>query len=138
MKDGIIKDCVFFSDTFVSLGENGSHSAEDAVAQSFETRHQMIGMRSSGRVFDEPLADFFVTVVHSDAAQSVRQRSRHFGRRVGQSESDVLHQGSHFAFVDESRHSFRHVIDKAQRIAQEIGRAQDPGCLRFQFVLINA
>ena len=113
--------------------EDGCHSAEDSEAKAFESGHQIISALSL--MFEDPLTNLFMFLVHRDAPKTFRQGSGDFSGRIGQSVGYVLDQGSDVALGDESGHAFRHIIDETQRIAQEIRRTQDFSGLRLEFVL---
>jgi hypothetical protein len=65
-----------------------------------------------------------------DLAEAVAEGAGHLGGGVGGSMRDILEQSAQVPLAHQPRESLRHVVEEAQRVPQEVRRAQDEHRLR--------
>jgi hypothetical protein len=65
-----------------------------------------------------------------DLAEPVAEGAGHLGGGVGGPVGNILEQAAQVALAHQPRESLRHVVEEAQRVAQEVCRAQDEHSLR--------
>ncbi len=63
-------------------------------------------------------------------AEAVAEGAGHLGGGVGGSMGHILEQAAQVPLAHQPRESLRHVVQEAQRVAQEVRRAQDEHSLR--------
>ncbi len=66
----------------------------------------------------------------SDLAEAVAEGAGHLGGRVGGPVGHILEQAAQVPLAHQPRESLRHVVEEAQRVPQEVCRAQDEHSLR--------
>jgi hypothetical protein len=68
--------------------------------------------------------------VSPDLAEAVAEGAGHLGGGVGCAVGHILEQSAQVPLAHQPRESLRHVVEEAQRVAQEVRRAQDEHSLR--------
>jgi hypothetical protein len=65
-----------------------------------------------------------------DLAEPIAEGAGHLGGGVGGPMRNILEQAAQVPLAHQPRESLRHVVEEAQRVAQEVCRAQDEHSLR--------